>query len=145
MIRQISILLGIVALALPACLPAWAADPEVPWDALRDAMQTTQGDKQTIAFLPEAEKLNGKQVIIHGWITPFNISDGDKVTSFLLTGTPGTCPFCSGALPQDFVLVTADKPIPVDITAEQVLTGRFELGQDDPSGFCYRLKDAKPK
>ena len=148
MIRQISILLGLIALAMLACLPAWAADsgtarPEVDWSSLRDAMQTTVGDKQTIAFLPEAEKLNGKQVTIHGWITPFNLGDGDTVKSFLLTGTPGTCPFCSGALPQDFVLVSADEPIPVDITAEFVLTGRFEVSQDDPTGFYYRLRNAK--
>ena len=145
MIRQISLLLGLLGLALLACLPAWAGDPEVDWGALRDAMQTTVGDKQTIAFLPEAEKLNGKQVTIHGWITPFNLGDGDTVKSFLLTGTPGTCPFCSGALPQDFVLVSADEPIPADITAELVLTGRFEVTQDDPTGFYYRLRNAKRK
>ena len=143
--RQISILLGIILLAMLFFLPAWAADPEVQWDSLRDAMQTKTGDKETIAFLPEAQKLNGKQVTIHGWITPFNLGDGDTVKSFLLTGTPGTCPFCSGALPQDFVLVSAEEPIPVDITAEYVLTGKFELNQDDPTGFYYRLRNAKRK
>jgi len=136
---------ALVALALLCCLSAQAADPEVPWESLRDAMQTTVGDKQTIAFLPEAQALNGKEVIIHGWITPFNLGDGDTVKSFLLTGTPGTCPFCSGALPQDFVLVSADEPIPVDITAELVLTGRFEVNADDPTGFYYRLRDARRK
>lgn len=145
MIRQISILLGLVALITLACLPAWSADSEVQWNWLRDAMQTNDGDKQTIAFLPEAQALNGKQVTIHGWITPFNLGDGDTVKSFLLTGTPGTCPFCSGALPQDFVLVSADEPIPVDITAEFVLTGKFEINQDDPTGFYYRLRNAKRK
>ena len=145
MIRQISTFLGLIALVVLACLQAWAAVPEVQWDSLRDAMQTTTGDKQTVAFLPEAEKLNGRQVTIRGWITPFNLGDGDTVKSFLLTGTPGTCPFCSGALPQDFVLVSADEPIPADITAELVLTGRLELSQDDPTGFYYRLRDARRK
>ena len=135
------LILFVVALIL--CLPAWAADPEVQWDSLRDAMQTVVDNKQTIGFLPEAMALNGKQVTIHGWITPFNLGDGDTVTSFLLTATPGTCPFCSGALPQDFVLVSASEPIPVDITAELTLTGRFELNQNDETGFYYRLRDAK--
>jgi hypothetical protein len=133
----------LLAFALLFCLPAWAADPEVQWDSLRDAMQTVVNDKQQIGFLPEAQALNGKQVTIRGWITPFNLGDGDTVKSFLLTGTPGTCPFCSGALPQDFVLVSAAEPIPVDITAELVLSGRFELSQDDPTGFYYRLREAK--
>jgi hypothetical protein len=107
----------------------------VPWEALVDAMQQTVDGKSTIAFLPEAMALNGKQVTIHGWITPFNLGDGTTVTSFLLTGTPGTCPFCSGAMPQDFVLVSAAEPIPADI----------EVIADDPTGFYYRLRDAKRK
>jgi len=133
----------LLAVAMLFCLPAWAADPEIQWDSLRDAMQTVVDNKQQIGFLPEAQALNGKQVTIRGWITPFNLGDGDTVKSFLLTGTPGTCPFCSGALPQDFVLVSAAEPIPADITVELVLTGRFELSQDDPTGFYYRLRDAK--
>jgi hypothetical protein len=131
--------------ALIFCLPALAADPELQWDFLRDATQKTVDNKPVMEFEPEAVALNGKQVTLHGWITPFNLGDGDTVTSFLLTGTPGTCPFCSGAQPQDFVLVTASEPIPVDITAELVLTGRFEVNQDDPTGFYYRLRDAKRK
>jgi len=135
----------LLAAAFLICLPAWAADPEVPWGPLRDATQKTVDNKPVMEFEPEAVALNGKQVTIHGWITPFNLGDGDTVTSFLLTGTPGTCPFCSGAQPQDFVLVSASEPIPVDITAELVLTGKFEVNQDDPTGFYYRLRDAKRK
>ena len=138
-------LILLLAAALLACLPCWAADPEVPWGPLADATQKTVDNKPVMEFEPEAMALNGKQVTIHGWITPFNLGDGDTVTSFLLTGTPGTCPFCSGALPQDFVLVSASEPIPVDITAELVLTGKFEVIQDDPTGFYYRLRDAKRK
>jgi hypothetical protein len=140
MLRRLALLAVILA-----CFPAFAASPELQWDILLDATQKTVGDKQTMEFTPEAQALNGKEVTIHGWITPFNLGDGDTVTSFLLTGTPGTCPFCSGAQPQDFVLVSASEPVPVDITAELVLTGRFEVVQDDPTGFYYRLLDAKRK
>jgi len=41
------------------------------------------------------------------------------------------------------VLVSAAEPVPIDITAELVLTGRFEVKADDPVGFYHRLRDAK--
>ncbi len=67
------------------------------------------------------------------------------MTSFLLTGTPGTCPFCAGAQPQGFVLVSAAEPVPADAATELTLTGRFEVTADDPTGFYYRMRDAKRK
>jgi hypothetical protein len=135
----------LLVFVLICSFPARAAEPELQWDFLRDATQKTVDSKPVMDFEPEALALNGKQVTLHGWITPFNLGDANTVTSFILTGTPGTCPFCFGALPQDFVLVSAEKPVPVDITAELVLTGRFEVTQDDPTGFYYRLRNAKQK
>jgi hypothetical protein len=134
-----ALILGLVALA------ARAAGPEVSWDDLQTAKPMVVDNQPTIAFPPALAALNGKDVTIHGWITPFNLGDGTTVTSFLLTGTPGTCPFCFGAGPESFVLVTAAVPVPADITAELALSGRFEVAANDPTGFYYRLRDARPK
>jgi hypothetical protein len=95
-----------------------------------------------IDFAAPLVALNGKTATITGWITPVNLGDGTTVTSFLLTGSPGTCPFCFGFGPESFILVTAAEPVPADVTASLHLSGRFEITPDDATGFYYRLLDA---
>ncbi len=121
---------------------ARSADPELSWDDMRNIITHQAGTQPGIEFPPAVKSLNGKPVTIAGWITPINLGDGTTVTSFLLTGTPGTCPFCFGYGPESFVLVTATEPVPADVTVELQLSGRFEISPNDPTGFYYRLRDA---
>lgn len=123
-------------------LPAWAADPQLSWDDMRNIK--TQGDNRSVVdFAPALKALDGKVVTIDGWMTPFNLGDGNTVTQFLLTGTPGTCPFCLGLGPESFILIDAAEPVPIDITAEFLFRGRFKLTRDDSTtGFYYRLEEA---
>lgn len=133
-------------LALPVLAPAaQASDPALPEVNFGDMMslKTKQdGDNTIVTFPPVLSALNNKTVTIRGWITPINLGDGTTVTSFLLTGTPGTCPFCWGMGPEAFILVSAAQPIPSDVTVELLLKGKFEALNNDPTGFYYRLRDA---
>jgi hypothetical protein len=136
MCRLIALLLCLIA------SPAWSADPELSWDDMRSIITHGTGDQQTTDFMASLKALNGKTATIAGWITPINLGDGTTVTSFLLTGTPGTCPFCFGYGPESFVLVTAAEPVPADVTVQLLLSGKFVISPDDPTGFYYRLRDA---
>ena len=132
-----------VALALWLLTPpAWGADPELSWDDMRNITTRTAGTQETVEFAPALKALDGKPAIVSGWITPINLGDGTTVTSFLLTGTPGTCPFCFGYGPESFILVTAAEPVPSDVTVQLLLSGRFEISPNDPTGFYYRLRNA---
>jgi hypothetical protein len=122
--------------------PAWSAGAEVSWADLQNIKTHVVANQPLIDFLPVLMGLDGKPVTIRGWITPINLGDGTTVTSFLLTGTPGTCPFCLGFGPESFVLVSAAEPVPVDVTTELLLAGRFEVAPKDPTGFYYRLREA---
>jgi hypothetical protein len=133
-------------LALALCLltwPAWAGDAEISWDDMRNIKTHTEKGGEAIDFPASLDALNGKTATITGWITPVNLGDGTTVTSFLLTGSPGTCPFCFGFGPESFILVTAAEPVPADVTASLHLSGKFEISPNDPTGFYYRLRDAR--
>ena len=69
--------------------------------------------------------------------------DNPHQSAQALTGTPGACPFGFGAQPQDFALVSAAEPVPVDITAELELTGGCEVTANDPTGLYCRLRGAR--
>jgi hypothetical protein len=138
------LLLGLWAL-LAIAPSVRASDPALPEVSFGDmmALKTKQdGDNTIVTFPAVLSALNDKTVTIRGWITPINLGDGTTVTSFLLTGTPGTCPFCWGMGPEAFILVSAAQPIPSDVTVELQLKGKFEALQNDPTGFYYRLRDA---
>jgi hypothetical protein len=129
-------------LMLLAVSPASAAGPELSWDELRNITTHSEKGQDVVAFMPSVQALDGQIVTVSGWITPINLGDGTTVTSFLLTGTPGTCPFCAGFGPESFVLVEAADPVPTDVTVELLLVGKFRVIQDDPTGFYYHLQAA---
>ena len=122
-----------------------AAEPEIKWSDLMSARARLENGSQQVDYPSVLKLLDGKDVTIYGWITPINLGDGATVTTFLLTGTPGTCPFCLGVGPEGFVLVSAVKPVPADVTVELLLRGRFQLTPNDPVGFYYRLQNALAK
>lgn len=124
-------------------LPAWSEPPSIAWQDLQQAKAKVENGQAVVDFAPALIPLNGQPATIRGWITPFNLGDGKTVTSFLLTGTPGTCPFCLGLGAESFVLVSAAEPVPIDVATELQLSGRFEVSASDPTGFYYRLRDAK--
>ena len=116
--------------------------PDLDWSELMSAQARLDHGVQKIDYPITLKQLDGRPVTLHAWISPINLGDGTTVTSFLATGTPGTCPFCLGIGPEGFVLVSAAVPVPADPTVELLLQGRFELTPNDSIGFYYRLRDA---
>jgi len=139
-----ALLLGLVVLFVGGASHRPPADvPDLDWSDLMSAEARIDNGVTKVDYPAKLRPLDRGQVTLRGWISPINLGDGATVTSFLMTGTPGTCPFCLGTGPEGFVLVSAAVPIPADPTVPLVLRGRFELTPNDPIGFYYRLRDAR--
>lgn len=134
--------LALICLMTPVASRA-APPAEIDWGDLFAVATRGEGAARQVVFSPALLPRAGATVSIHGWITPVNFGDGEKITTFLLTGTPGTCPFCLGLGPEGFVLVHTLAPVPADPTVKLHVTGRFSVSADDPSGFFYRLDEAR--
>ena len=81
-----------------------------------------------------------RRIRIEGFIYP--LKAGEAHDYFLLSGLPPSCPFCLPGGPADMVEVMAARPVPHSIEPV-MLTGRFEVLEDDPTGLLYRLHDAR--
>jgi hypothetical protein len=117
----------------------------VGWDTLGKLDVTTEvlGPLKAIFhtdYSEEIKALDGKEVKIMGFIYP--LKGGLSHERFLLTAWPPSCPFCLPAGPSQMVEVVCEEP--VEFTEGAILmTGRFELLEDDPSGMYYRMHEAE--
>jgi uncharacterized protein len=84
--------------------------------------------------------LDGEEIKLAGFIYPL---EGTGMQShFLFSGFPPGCPFCLPAGPSQLVEVLSAKPVRYT-DGPVILSGRFELLHNDPSGLFYRLHDAR--
>ena len=124
--------------------------PEAPpaaltWDELLDLDVTVENPAplQTVFHVSYPDSLlarDGTKVSVKGFMYP--LEAGETHTYFLLSALPPSCPFCLPASARGLVEVKCDEG--VRYTLEPVvLTGRFELLKDDPSGLHYRLSGAR--
>jgi uncharacterized protein len=117
----------------------------VGWDTLGNLDVTTEvlGPLRAIFhtdYSEEVKALDGQEVKLMGFIFPLEGSLEHE--RFLLTAWPPSCPFCLPAGPSQMVEVLCAEP--VEFTEGAVLmTGRFEVLEDDPSGLYYRMHDAE--
>jgi hypothetical protein len=95
-----------------------------------------------VTFTAYVLLLNDKEVTVKGQVSLLPVGTGDLITIFLLTGTPGSCPFCAGGKVEQFVLVDMAAPLNVELTKDYTLGGRFTVSDSDDSGFHCRLHDA---
>jgi uncharacterized protein len=84
--------------------------------------------------------LDGEEIKLAGFIYP--LEGSGKQSHFLFSGFPPGCPFCLPAGPAQLVEVLCAEPVQYT-DGPVVLTGRFELLHNDPSGLFYRLHDAR--
>jgi hypothetical protein len=135
----------LMAMATVWAVVAAAAEtptPEVDWQDFFSVVTQGTGAQQTVSFTAYVLSLNDKEVTVKGYVSPLRVGAGDMVTIFMLTGTPGSCPFCAGGGVERFVLVEMAAPLKVDLTKEYTLRGRFTVSDTDDSGFYYRIHDA---
>ncbi|HMR33321.1 MAG TPA: hypothetical protein PKA13_08590 [Geminicoccaceae bacterium] len=94
-------------------------------------------------FSPEARSLDGKPVVMQGFMAPPLKPDIDF---FVLTKLPmAVCPFCDSEMdwPADIVVVRLRKAQDwVDFNTPILVTGRLELGTvvDEGTGFVSRVR-----
>jgi uncharacterized protein len=117
----------------------------VSWDILGNLNVTTEviAPLQAIFqtdYSKEIKALDGQDVKLMGFIYP--LEGGLEHERFLLTAWPPSCPFCLPAGPSQMVEVYCERP--VEFTDGAIMmTGKFEVLKDDPSGMYYRMRDAK--
>ncbi|MEZ5932763.1 MAG: hypothetical protein R3F54_12540 [Alphaproteobacteria bacterium] len=120
-------------------------DGVVSWDVLgtMDIQVEVLGPLQarsTETFTDSVRALDGDTIKVMGFLYPLEGGVGHE--HFLLTAWPPSCPFCLPAGPTMMVETFAAEPI--DFTEGAiVMAGRFELLENDPSGFFYRMQDAE--
>lgn len=93
-------------------------------------------------FQPSVENLNGKEIILKGYMFPLDETEGQK--RFLFGPFPLSCPFQYHVGPSLVVEVHADKN-PVFFDYEPItIAGTLELVPEDKEySVFYRLKDAR--
>ncbi len=91
-------------------------------------------------FSDPIKKLDGKEVIVKGYIIPVEGYKSHK--EFILSAFPyNMCFFCGGAGPETVMEVEAVEGI--EYSAEQVLIkGKLQLNDDDINRLMYLLTDA---
>ena len=120
-------------------------DGVVSWDVLGELDVRTEvlGPLRAVfhtEYSAEIEALDGKDVKLMGFLFP--LEGKLEHERFLLTAWPPSCPFCLPAGPTQMVEVFCAEP--VEFTEGAILmSGRFEVLNDDPTGLYYRMHDAE--
>jgi uncharacterized protein len=125
-----------------------AATPKggVSWTLLESTKETQRRDSSgTIyskpVFSPQVKTLHGKQIKVAGWMMP--LENAARQKRFVLLAYPPGCPFHFHAMPNQFVEVLADVPVPLNERDPMVITGTLQLTGQDESGVFYRLVKAR--
>lgn len=111
----------------------------VSWKTLAQVEPVKQGGKMVAEFGKDVLALDRKDVKVQGFMIPLDI--GDKQKRFLVSAVPPHCSFCLPAGPEAVVEVVAKTPVAYTFDPV-VLSGRFAVVKDDPTGVLYRLADA---
>ena len=113
----------------------------VSWKTLAEVTPVKQKDKFVPSFSRGITQLDKKEVKLQGFMMPLEM--GERQKTFILTSTPPGCAFCMPGGPDAIVEVLAKTPIKYGFEPV-VLSGKFSVLKDDPTGLYYRLTDAVP-
>jgi uncharacterized protein len=113
----------------------------VSWKTLSKVEPIMKGDKMVPKFSEEVLGLDSKAVRIQGYVLPLDVDDEQH--HFLLSAVPPSCPFCMPAGPDAIVEVVAKKAVAYGFEPV-ILSGKFAVLKNDPSGVLYRLTEAEP-
>ena len=111
----------------------------VSWKTLAEVQPVKQGDKMVADFSKAILALDRSDVKLQGFMIPLDI--GEQQRHFLISAVPPHCQFCLPAGPDALVEVEAKTPIAFSLDPI-VVSGRFAVVKDDPSGVLYRLSGA---
>lgn len=111
----------------------------VSWKTLAEVTAVKQKDKFVPSFSKGITDLDKKEVRLQGFMLP--LETGERQRNFILTAMPPSCAFCLPGGPDSIVEVKAKTPVKYGYEPI-VLSGRFTVLRDDPTGLFYRLTDA---
>jgi hypothetical protein len=106
-----------------------------------DKSEDQYGEIYVPKFSEDIKKLNGKTIVLEGYVVPFEgLFDPKKI---IVSALPiASCFFCGGSGPETVAEVYLKDP--VKYTAKPVrVTGRLELNSKDANQLMYILRDAK--
>ncbi len=134
-----SIPVGLPAQDLKETISLWKTLSKITYTKEYDEFLGFKIDKPV--FADEIKSLEGKEVIVKGYIIPVEGYKGHK--EFIFSAYPyNMCFFCGGAGPETVMEVEAKKD--VQYTAEQVqLKGKLKLNADDINRLMYLLIEAE--
>lgn len=119
--------------------PVRADEPNpLPWGLVAG----TTVEKGVPAFPDHLRKLDGKPVVLYGFIQP--VGDATEFAGFLLLEYPVGCWFCESPDPTAIVSVELAKGLKA--TAKRTLvkiTGTLQLNRDNPEDYLFRITSAK--
>jgi hypothetical protein len=113
----------------------------ISWRTLSQVEPVKQGGKIALKFSQDILGLDGKSVRVQGFVLPLDL--GNQQQHFLVSAVPPHCPFCLPAGPDAVVEVIAKKKVAYGFEPI-ILSGKFAVLKDDPTGMLYRLTDAEP-
>jgi uncharacterized protein len=113
----------------------------VSWKTLGKVQLIKQKDRYVPQFDAGIAALDQKQVKVQGFMMP--LQAGEKQSHFVLSAMPQTCSFCMPAGPEQLVEVKTKTPLKYSVDAV-VVSGKFVVLKEDPTGVFYRLVDAVP-
>lgn len=111
----------------------------VSWKTLAQVEPVKQGGKMVPEFSRAIMALDRTEVKVQGFMIPLDV--GDKQRHFLISAVPPHCQFCLPAGPDSLVEVEAKTPVAYTFDPV-VISGRFAVVRDDPSGVLYRVTGA---
>lgn len=111
----------------------------VSWKTLAEVTAVKQKDKFVPSFSKSITQLDKTEVRLQGFMLP--LEPGERQKSFILSAMPPSCAFCMPGGPDAIVEVKAKTPIKYGYEPV-VISGRFVVLRDDPTGLFYRLTDA---
>ena len=111
----------------------------VSWTTLSGVQPVKQGEKMVNEFSREILALDRKDVKVQGFMIPLDL--GQKQKRFLISAVPPHCQFCLPAGPDALVEVQAKTAVTYTFDPI-VVSGKFAVVKDDPSGVLYRMTDA---
>jgi hypothetical protein len=120
-------------------MPA-AAQKAIDWDLFSLVGHRKEGEKWLAVFDPQLKVLDGKQVVVEGFIMPLDATE--KQRHFILSALPlDGCNFCAPGSPWQMIEVKA--PAGVKYGFDQIrISGKLTLMEDINYGLYYLLTEA---
>jgi uncharacterized protein len=111
----------------------------VSWKTLGQVEEVKIAHRMVPKFSTEITALDSKEVQLQGFMMP--LETGKKHRRFLLSANVPSCPFCFPGGAESLVEVLCKDAIAYNMDPI-IISGKFSLLKDDPSGLWYRVTDA---